>query len=105
MLHALHEYAVFYNTHRPHQGIANARPLTLLPEPITDPDRPSPLDVGAELSLMPGRTRQVVAAELVAVRGAELTLELPGRTFLLQSDQAALELGTRDPHHGVPMLA
>ena len=39
LLHALREYEVFYNEHRPHQGIANARPLALLPEPITDPDR------------------------------------------------------------------
>jgi putative transposase len=29
----------FYNEHRAHQGIANARPLKPLPEPITDPDR------------------------------------------------------------------
>jgi putative transposase len=39
LLHALREYEIFYNTHRPHQGIANARPLVPLPEPITDPDR------------------------------------------------------------------
>lgn len=37
LLHALREYEVFYNTHRPHQGIANARPLAPLPERITDP--------------------------------------------------------------------
>jgi transposase InsO family protein len=36
LLHALHEYEIFYNAHRPHQGIANLRPLTPLPEPITD---------------------------------------------------------------------
>jgi transposase InsO family protein len=35
-LHALREYEVFYNEHRPHQGIANARPLVPLPEPIAD---------------------------------------------------------------------
>jgi transposase InsO family protein len=29
--HALREYEVFYNTHRPHQGIANARPLVRCP--------------------------------------------------------------------------
>jgi hypothetical protein len=28
-----------YNSHRPHQGLANARPLTPVPEPITDPKR------------------------------------------------------------------
>jgi transposase InsO family protein len=36
LLHALREYESFYNQHRPHQGIANARPLAALPEPITD---------------------------------------------------------------------
>ena len=39
LLHALHEYEIFYNAHRPHQGIANLRPLTPLPEPITDPQQ------------------------------------------------------------------
>jgi transposase InsO family protein len=39
LLHALHEFETFYNGHRPHQGIANARPLAPLPEPITDPNR------------------------------------------------------------------
>ena len=39
LLHALREYETFYNTHRPHQGIANARPLAPLPEPITEPDQ------------------------------------------------------------------
>ena len=37
LLHALREYEVFYNEHRPHQGIGNARPLVPLPEPIADP--------------------------------------------------------------------
>jgi putative transposase len=37
--HALREFEIFYNEHRPHQGIANARPLAPLPEPITNPDR------------------------------------------------------------------
>jgi hypothetical protein len=37
LLHTLREFEIFYNEHRPHQGIANARPLTMLPEPITDP--------------------------------------------------------------------
>jgi len=36
LLHALREYEQFYNSHRPHQGIANARPLHPLPPPITD---------------------------------------------------------------------
>jgi hypothetical protein len=39
LLHALREYEIFYNIHRPHQGIANARPLARLPEPSTNPDR------------------------------------------------------------------
>ena len=45
LLHALREYEVFYNTHRPHQGIANARPLAPLPEPITDPHRLAHLNI------------------------------------------------------------
>jgi putative transposase len=28
---------MFYNGHRPHQGVANARPLYPLPTSITDP--------------------------------------------------------------------
>src|SRR3977135_2156090 len=31
LLQALHEFKRFYNGHRPHQGIANARPLHPLP--------------------------------------------------------------------------
>ncbi|MDU0295053.1 integrase core domain-containing protein, partial [Saccharothrix longispora] len=31
LLHALREYEKYYNTHRPHQGIANTRPLRTLP--------------------------------------------------------------------------
>jgi putative transposase len=31
LLHALREFEQFYNEHRPHQGIANARPLQPLP--------------------------------------------------------------------------
>jgi transposase InsO family protein len=45
LLHALREYETFYNTHRPHQGIANARPLAPLPEPITNPDRLAQLNI------------------------------------------------------------
>jgi transposase InsO family protein len=45
LLNALREYEAFYNAHRPHQGIANARPLQPLPEPITDPDRLTRLDI------------------------------------------------------------
>ncbi|MFB4315138.1 integrase core domain-containing protein [Actinomadura sp. 21ATH] len=45
LLHALREFEAFYNEHRPHQGMANARPCTLLPPPITDPDQIARLDV------------------------------------------------------------
>lgn len=45
LLHALREFENFYNGHRPHQGIANARPLAPLPEPITDPDRIAHLNI------------------------------------------------------------
>ena len=37
LLHALREFEQFYNAHRPHQGIANARPLHPLPSPIPEP--------------------------------------------------------------------
>jgi putative transposase len=33
LFHALREFEHFYNGHRPHQGIANARPLRALPPP------------------------------------------------------------------------
>ena len=38
LLHALREFEQFYNFHRPHQGIVNARPLRALPTslPATD---------------------------------------------------------------------
>ena len=39
LLRALREFEDFYNEHRPHQGIANARPLRPLPSPITDPQQ------------------------------------------------------------------
>jgi putative transposase len=39
LLHALHEFEHFSNEHRPHQGLANARPLHPLPPPIADPDQ------------------------------------------------------------------
>jgi putative transposase len=38
LLRALRAFEAFFNEHRPHQGIANARPLSPLPPPITDPD-------------------------------------------------------------------
>jgi putative transposase len=45
LLHALREYERFYNSHRPHQGIANARLSQPLPEPITDPVQIARLDI------------------------------------------------------------
>ncbi|MET7426405.1 integrase core domain-containing protein [Dactylosporangium sp. NPDC005555] len=45
LLHALREFEQFYNGHRPHQGIANARPLRSLPTPIADPDKITRLDI------------------------------------------------------------
>jgi putative transposase len=44
LLHALREFEEFYNEHRPHQGIADARPLNP-PPPITDPDQIASLDI------------------------------------------------------------
>ncbi len=45
LIHALREFEAFYNQHRPPQGIANARPLKTLPEPITGLDRIAQLDI------------------------------------------------------------
>jgi transposase InsO family protein len=45
LLHALRQYEIFYNTHRPHRGLANARPLAPLPEPVTDPHRLAHLNI------------------------------------------------------------
>jgi len=38
LLHALRESGQFCNSRRPHQAIANARPLRALPSPIPEPD-------------------------------------------------------------------
>ncbi|MFC0112240.1 integrase core domain-containing protein [Kibdelosporangium aridum] len=45
LLHALREYEHFYNNHRPHQGIANIRPLRPLPLPITRQDHITRLNI------------------------------------------------------------
>ncbi|MEU4744350.1 integrase core domain-containing protein [Actinosynnema sp. NPDC023658] len=45
LLHALREYEHFYNNHRPHQGIANARPLQPLPQPAADQAAVTQLDI------------------------------------------------------------
>jgi hypothetical protein len=45
LLPALRAYERFYTLHRPHQGIANVRPLKPLPETITDPDALARLNI------------------------------------------------------------
>jgi transposase InsO family protein len=45
LLHALQEFERLHNSHRPHQGIANARPLRPLPPPIADPGHITRLDI------------------------------------------------------------
>lgn len=45
LLHALREFEQFYNGHRPHQGLANARPLYPLPAQVADPDKLDRLDI------------------------------------------------------------
>lgn len=45
LLHALREFEHFYNTHRPHQGIANARPLHALPPPVPELTDATPPDI------------------------------------------------------------
>ena len=45
LLHALRESGQSCNFHRPHQGIANARPLRALPPPIPEPDAATRLHV------------------------------------------------------------
>ncbi|MFC0112291.1 integrase core domain-containing protein [Kibdelosporangium aridum] len=45
LLHVLREYEQFYNSHRPHQGIANARPLRPLPQPIIDQAQITRIDI------------------------------------------------------------
>lgn len=45
LLHALRDYEQFYNKHRSHRTLASAAPLCPVPEPITDPDRLTHLEV------------------------------------------------------------
>ncbi|GAA2125119.1 integrase core domain-containing protein [Actinomadura napierensis] len=45
LLHALREFETFYNQHRPHQGIANARPSKPLPPPINKTDQIAHLNI------------------------------------------------------------
>jgi hypothetical protein len=45
LLHALRQFEESYSGHRPHQGIANARPLQPLPVPLAAPDRNASLHI------------------------------------------------------------
>jgi len=45
LLHVLREFEQFYNGHRPHQGIANARPLQPLPVPLVSPGQIASLNI------------------------------------------------------------
>jgi transposase InsO family protein len=45
LMHALREFEQYYNEHRPHRTLGQAAPLRALPEPVTDPDRITRLDV------------------------------------------------------------
>ena len=50
LLHALREFEQFYNCHRPHQGIANARPLQALPPPPRPTSTPAFTYTGTTVS-------------------------------------------------------
>ena len=52
LLHALREFEEFYNGHRPHQGIASARPLQPLPVPLVVPDQVASREVVAKFRLV-----------------------------------------------------
>jgi putative transposase len=45
LIHALREFEQFYNGHRPHQGLANGRPLYPLPAPVIDFGSTTPLRI------------------------------------------------------------
>ncbi|WP_223280750.1 integrase core domain-containing protein [Streptomyces antnestii] len=51
LLDALGEFETFYNEHRPHPGLANARPHHSLPAPIEDPDRIAHLNIRRRVRL------------------------------------------------------
>jgi putative transposase len=66
LLHELHEYEIFYNTHRPHQGIANARPLA--PYPNRSPTRTG----------LPTWTSTDVTVSAASSTSTNMPLDLPG---------------------------
>ncbi|GAA3696242.1 hypothetical protein GCM10022224_072360 [Nonomuraea antimicrobica] len=43
--HALREYELFYNRHRAHQALNQSAPLHTVPDPITDPERITDLNI------------------------------------------------------------
>ncbi|MFF4625572.1 integrase core domain-containing protein [Nonomuraea jabiensis] len=43
--HALREYEHFYNQHRAHQALTQATPLRPAPDPITNPERITDLNI------------------------------------------------------------
>jgi putative transposase len=45
LLHALREFEHFYNEHRPHRALRAAAPLQPLPDPITDPEQITCLEI------------------------------------------------------------
>jgi transposase InsO family protein len=63
LLHALREFEDFYNSHRPHQGIANARPLHPLPMPMPMP-MPMPINDPEQIIHLDIRRRQRLGGAL-----------------------------------------
>jgi hypothetical protein len=45
LLHALREFETFYNEHRPHRTLEQAAPLRSLPDPSTDQEQITRLDI------------------------------------------------------------
>jgi transposase InsO family protein len=45
LLHALREFEIFYNEHRPHQALGQAAPLRALPHPNNEPAQIRRLEV------------------------------------------------------------
>lgn len=43
--HALHQFEHHHNTHRPHQALNQAAPLRATPQPVTDPERITHLNI------------------------------------------------------------
>ena len=64
LLRALRESGAFCNHHRPHQGIANARPLRPLPPPITDPDQIAHLGIRDTNGLAGSSTSTIMPLDL-----------------------------------------